>query len=179
MRVRIKLRDMGVKRQPKVWLIVQPIKKKLKGKYLERIGVWHPKERKTVKRHIAINTHRANYWLSVGAIPTVGAHRVLSRFGLLPNYYAAFGSAHQYEKPERVYQTTHFRGLGKVSKFTANKVAFHYKQKLQEEMNLIERKRRLASDALANLGGPFNKATAIDTDAEDTDDIDSEDADIF
>jgi len=42
MRVRIKLRDMGVKKQPKVWLIVQPAKKNLKGKYLDRIGVVHP-----------------------------------------------------------------------------------------------------------------------------------------
>ena len=87
------MRDMGVKRQPKVWLLVQPSKSKLKGKYLERIGVWHPMARKTVKRHIAINTHRANYWLSVGAIPTRGAHKVLSRFGIVPEMPAAYGSS--------------------------------------------------------------------------------------
>ena len=69
------------------------MKKKLKGKYLERIGVWHPQVRKTVKRHIAMNTHRANYWLSVGAIPTIGAHRVMARFGMLPQMHAAYGSA--------------------------------------------------------------------------------------
>lgn len=47
-------------------------------------------------------------------------------------------------------------------------------------MNLIERKRRLAAEAMANAGGPLGQAAAaIDTDAEDTDDIDSEEADIF
>ena len=102
-----------------------------------------PRERKTVKRNIAINTHRANYWLSVGAIPTKGAHRVLERFGMLPALNPAYGSRQSYQKPERIYQTTHFFGFGK-QKFAANKVAMHYKQKLQEEMNLIERKRRLA-----------------------------------
>jgi len=130
------------------------MKKNLKGKYLEKIGVWHPMERKTVKRHIAINTHRANYWLSVGAIPTNGAHRVLSRFGMLPQLPAAYGSAQLYDRPERVYQTTYFRGFGN-SKFSANKVAMHYKQKLQEEMNVIERKRRLAAESVANAGGPL------------------------
>lgn len=103
MRVKIKIRDMGVKTQPKFWLLVQPSKKNLKGKYLERIGIVQPRVRKTVKRHIAINTHRANYWLSVGAIPTKGAHRYLSRFGLLPPTPAHFGSEHSYEKPERMF----------------------------------------------------------------------------
>jgi len=74
-----------------------------------------------------MNTHRANYWLSVGAIPTKGAHRVLSRFGLLPPLPSHYGSTHAYEKPERIYQNTHFWGFGHT-KFAANKVAFHYKQ---------------------------------------------------
>lgn len=152
MRVKIKLRDMGVKRQPKVWLIVQPQKKNLKGKYLEKIGVWHPKVRKTVARHIAINTHRANYWLSVGAIPTRGAHRVLARYGILPELPAKYGSVQQYNIPEREYHKTHFWGFGKI-KFGANQVAFHYKQKLQEQMNLIERKRRLATTAMNTDSG--------------------------
>ena len=103
MRVKIKIRDMGIKKQPKLWLIVQPSKHNLKGRYLDRIGVVQIKQRKTVKRHIAINQHRANYWLSVGAIPTKQAHRYLNRFGLLPEYHTAFGSTHAYEKPEKQY----------------------------------------------------------------------------
>ena len=47
-------------------------------------------------------------------------------------------------------------------------------------MNLIERKRRLAAESMANAGGPLNEASAaIDTDAEDTDQIDSEEDDIY
>jgi len=124
-----------------------------------------------------MNTHRVNYWLSVGATPTRGAHRMLSRFGLLPPLPSKFGSIHAYERPEKQYETTHFYGHGKT-KFTANHVALHYKQKLQEQMNLIERKRRLAAEAMATVGGA-QAESAIDNDAEDTDDIDSDDPDIF
>ena len=47
-------------------------------------------------------------------------------------------------------------------------------------MNLIERKRRIQAEALANAGGNIEEATsAIDYDAEETDDIDSDDPDIF
>ncbi len=47
-------------------------------------------------------------------------------------------------------------------------------------MNLIERKRRLAAESVSQAGGSItNAASAIDTDAEDTDGIDSDDPDIF
>ncbi len=44
----------------------------------------------------------------------------------------------------------HFRGLGK-SGVIENKVRFHYKQKLQEEMNIVERRRRLSGEAIQNV----------------------------
>ena len=93
--------------------------------------------------------------------------------------YSAYGSKHTYEKPERPHYTTKFYGIDKT-KFGANKVAMHYKQQLQEYMNLVERKRRVQQEALANAGGKLTEAaSAIDTDAEDTDGIDSDDPDIF
>ena len=45
---------------------------------------------------------------------------------------------------------------------------------------MIERKRRLAAESVHNVGGSITTAeSAIDTDAEDTDGIDSDDPDIF
>ena len=45
---------------------------------------------------------------------------------------------------------------------------------------MVERKRRLAREAVSTAGGPISQAaSAIDSDAEDTDDIDSDDPDIF
>ena len=45
---------------------------------------------------------------------------------------------------------------------------------------MVERKRRLAHESLSNASGPISgAASAIDSDAEDTEDIDSDDPDIF
>ena len=47
-------------------------------------------------------------------------------------------------------------------------------------MNLVERKRRLNYEALQSAGGSItDAASAIDSDAEDTDNMDSDDPDIF
>ena len=43
---------------------------------------------------------------------------------------------------------------------------------------MVERKRRLAAEAMVTVGGAQAEST-LDSDAEDTDDIDSDDADIF
>ena len=75
---------------------------------------------------MAVNIYRTKYWLSVGATPTKQAHRFLARFGLLPPLPSKFGAMHEYDKPERQFQTTHFRGHADM-KFTPNRVAFHYK----------------------------------------------------
>jgi len=51
-----------------------------------------------------------------------------------------------------------------------------YKQGLQNEINLIERRRRIAAEAMANLG---EGAQDIDVELLKTDDLNSEEPDIF
>jgi len=51
-----------------------------------------------------------------------------------------------------------------------------YKQGLQNEINLIERRRRVAAEAMANLG---EGAQDIDVELLKTDDLNSEEPDIF
>jgi len=68
----------------------------------------------------------------------------------------------------------HFRGLGKTG-VTENKVAFYYKQKLQEEMNIVERRRRLSSEAMENVHAavtPFESVADRDIDGEQSDEPD-------
>jgi ribosomal protein S16 len=50
MRVRFKLVNHGCRNHPYWWIIVQPIRKKLGGRYLEKIGIWAPRKGKTVPR---------------------------------------------------------------------------------------------------------------------------------
>ena len=55
-----------------------------------------------------------------------------------------------------------------------------YKQKLQEEMNLVERRKRLNQELISNQGGKITEAqSALNQQAEDTDGYESDDPDIF
>ena len=125
-------------------------------------------------RQVTLNLHRVRYWLSVGATPTPKVARLLHKFGFVPKPPAPFGSQHVYEKPERVYNLGHFRGMGEKRTITDNKVAIFYRQKLQEQMNIVERKRRLTSEALGNTHAAVSPYAQPDTD-----DVESEEADIF
>lgn len=114
------------------------------------------------------------YWLSVGAIPSQRVQRLLEKFDFVPKTPRPFGSQHDYQKPEREYKMQHFRGLGK-SGVIENKVKFHYKQKLQEEMNIVERRRRLSGEALQNAHAaitPFESNVDQDTDGQESDEPD-------
>lgn len=172
MRVKIKLVNHGCRNNPYWWIIAQPQKKKLTGRHLEKLGVWAPQRRATVPRQVALNQHRVRYWLSVGATPTKGAASLLEKFDFVPKKLAPYGSAHQYEKPLKPYQLKHYRGMG--GKQGENRIAFYYRQKLQEQMNLVERKRRLSAEAQAM---PHAAVQAYDE--ADTDGMESEEGDIF
>jgi len=50
----------------------------------------------------------------------------------------------------------------------------HYRQKLQEHMNLVERKKRIQLEAMENLGEDKQELSLMKTD-----DIDSEEMDVF
>ena len=131
MRVRIRLQNHGCRNHKYWWIVVQPIKKNPKGKFLEKLGIWAPQVRKTVPRQVSLNKHRTRYWLSVGATPTNRVQQLLYKFGMVPKKPPVWGSAHAYEKPEKTYGITHFAKLGKKP-LAANQIAFFYKQKLQE-----------------------------------------------
>ena len=123
---------------------MQPEKKKLTGRRIEKIGLWAIRKRKTVPRQMALNKHRIRYWLSVGATPTRGVHRILEKFDMVPKKPLPFGSIYDYERPERSYRYDHF----KIDTKDPVKVAHAYRQKLQEQMNIVERRRRLQYEAM-------------------------------
>jgi len=74
----------------------------------------------------------------------------------------------------------YFRGLGKspAKKFG---VEIFYRQKLQEQMNLVERKRRLAQDVMSHAGhsNKYGASDVLEAAQDDTDDCESDEGDIF
>lgn len=170
MKTKIRLRQGGVRNHPLWHIVVQGEKKNLRGKYIEKIGYWMPRQQKTYKRGIVLNKHKMRYWLSVGAQPTGGVIRLLNKYDFYPNRPTPHGTASVYEKPEKVYSMQGWKLKGKPKDN-----AIHYQQLLQGQMNIIERQRRVQAEAMANLGVD----NQMDLELARTDDIDSEEGDIF
>ncbi len=76
--VRIRLRRVGLKRQPSYRIIVADRESPRNGKYLEAIGFYNPR---TVPTTLELKEDRALYWLSVGAQPSEPVARILGWLG--------------------------------------------------------------------------------------------------
>ncbi|MFC4592174.1 30S ribosomal protein S16 [Sphaerisporangium corydalis] len=67
MAVKIKLKRLGMIRNPQYRIVVADSRTKRDGRAIEEIGLYHPKENPSF---IQVNSERAQYWLGVGAQPT-------------------------------------------------------------------------------------------------------------
>ena len=76
--VRIRLRRMGLKKQPSYRIVVTDQRKSNNGGFIEIIGNHNPR---TEPGTDIIDDARALYWLSVGAQPTDGVLRLMKRTG--------------------------------------------------------------------------------------------------
>jgi small subunit ribosomal protein S16 len=65
--VKIKLKRLGMIRNPQYRIVVADSRTKRDGRAIEEIGLYHPKENPSF---IQVNSERAQYWLGVGAQPT-------------------------------------------------------------------------------------------------------------
>jgi len=76
--VRIRLRRVGLKKQPSYRIVVTDRESPRNGKYLEIIGFYNPR---TVPTTLELKEDRALYWLSVGAQPSEPVVRILRWLG--------------------------------------------------------------------------------------------------
>ncbi|GII61749.1 30S ribosomal protein S16 [Sphaerisporangium siamense] len=67
MAVKIKLKRLGMIRNPQYRIVVADSRTKRDGRAIEEIGLYHPKENPSF---IKVDSERAQYWLGVGAQPT-------------------------------------------------------------------------------------------------------------
>lgn len=103
MGVKIRLQNHGCRNHPYWWIVVQGHKTNPKGRIIERIGMWWPRNTVRYRRSIVINRHRIKYWIGVGAVPTPGAHRVLAQAEMIPRMPVPFGSSSLYKKPDKIH----------------------------------------------------------------------------
>src|SRR5258707_14006404 len=78
--VRIRLRRVGLKKQPSYRIVVADRQSPRDGRYLEIIGFYNPR---TEPITMDIKEERALYWLSVGAQPSEPVDRILKKLGTM------------------------------------------------------------------------------------------------
>lgn len=85
------LQRIGCRNHPYFKIVVQKDNSNLKGKYLEHVGYWQPREGKNAERSIVLNKHRIQYWLAHGVDPSDKVQYFLSLAGMLPAPLIKFG----------------------------------------------------------------------------------------
>ena len=98
-----------------------------------------PRNQKSYKRGMVLNKHKVRYWLSVGAEPSPGVVRVLNRYGLFPKSPVAFGRETTYDKPLKEYKLNNWKDGWKTNR----NQKWHYYQMIQEQINIVERQKRV------------------------------------
>jgi small subunit ribosomal protein S16 len=78
--VRIRLRRIGLKKQPSYRIVVADRESPRNGRYIEIIGFYNPR---TEPITMEIDEARALHWLSVGAQPSEPVARLLEKMGTM------------------------------------------------------------------------------------------------
>ncbi len=78
--VKIRLKRMGMKKQPFYRIVVTDSRNARDGRFIEEIGYYNPL---TDPAEIRIDQERAKYWLGNGAQPTDTTRGLLKKGGVL------------------------------------------------------------------------------------------------
>ncbi|MGQ9887572.1 MAG: 30S ribosomal protein S16 [Aggregatilineales bacterium] len=81
--VRIRLRRMGLKKQPSYRVVVTDQRSSRDGRFIEIVGYHNPRTEPPTDE---IDEARVLYWLSQGAQPTDAVNRILVRTGTMARY---------------------------------------------------------------------------------------------
>ncbi len=78
--VKIRLKRMGMKKQPFYRLVVIDSRNARNGRFIEEIGYFNPVSQ---PEDLQIDDERAKYWLGVGAQPSDTVRALLKKSGVL------------------------------------------------------------------------------------------------
>ena len=81
--VRIRLRRIGLKRQPTYRIVVTDQRNSRDSRYIESLGYYNPRTR---PHFVEINEERALHWLSIGAQPSESAGILLKQTGTMERF---------------------------------------------------------------------------------------------
>lgn len=79
MSVRIRLSRRGTKKAPLYFIVAADQRAKRDGKFLEKLGTYNPHDK---VEGIKVDLEATKRWISVGAVPSETATRLLKKSGL-------------------------------------------------------------------------------------------------
>ena len=88
MSVRIRMKQFGRKHRPYFRICAMDIRRPRDGRVLEQLGTYDPLVPETDARAV-LNGERINYWLSVGAQPSVKVRVLIKKYGAAGTHVAA------------------------------------------------------------------------------------------
>ena len=86
MAVKIRLARFGRNKVPFYHIVATDSRNRRDGKFLEKIGTYNPLLNDDNSEKLVIKKDRAEYWLSVGALPTDRVALLLIKAGVKINY---------------------------------------------------------------------------------------------
>ena len=78
--VKIRLKRMGMKKQPFYRIVVTDSRSPRDGRFIEEIGYYNPM---TEPATLKFNEERAKYWVATGAQPTDTTRALLKKGGII------------------------------------------------------------------------------------------------
>ena len=84
MAMKIRLARGGSKKRPYYRIVAADSRMPRDGRYVERLGYYHPLLPKDSESRVRLDTDRIQYWLGTGAQPTDRVSRMLEAAGILP-----------------------------------------------------------------------------------------------
>jgi small subunit ribosomal protein S16 len=84
MKLSIRLQNHGCINHPLWWIVVAPNRKNIRGRFIEHVGYWSPRQGYHLRRQIVFNMPRIKYWIANGAVPSFKIQKFLSLWGLMP-----------------------------------------------------------------------------------------------
>lgn len=81
--VRIRLRRVGLKKQPSYRVVITDQRNARNGAFIEIVGHYNPRTRPSTE---ILDEARILYWLSVGAQPTEAVEGMMKRLGTLDRF---------------------------------------------------------------------------------------------
>ena len=82
MALKIRLARGGAKKRPFYRIVVAEASAPRDGRYVERVGTYHPMVPKEHEQRMTLNSERITFWLGQGAKPTDRVHKMLAAAGL-------------------------------------------------------------------------------------------------